>query len=96
MNNDLISRNEVLKSILEIDENVVKSSHDMRELIAIEIKRKSIAYDVDTVLKNLEKHKKEIEGRKERDILNTVAKVNARVAIEDDIEIVKSGFLTSN
>lgn len=49
------------------------------------------AYDVDKVAEQLEQHKKSIIGRKERDILNTVGKTNAKAAVERDIEIVKSG-----
>lgn len=51
-----------------------------------------VAYDFDRVIQQLEKHETEISSRKERDILNTIAKANAKATIEEDIEIVKSGF----
>lgn len=35
-------------------------------------------------------------NRKERDILNTVGKTNAKAAVEEDIEIVKSGLTNCN
>lgn len=48
------------------------------------------AFDLERVIKRLEDHKEEIKSRKERDILNKVAKFAAIKAIEADIEILKS------
>lgn len=90
MENDLISR----KSVIELIENchVIEDAYCLIDYI----NQLPIAYDMDRVLKQLEKHEKEIIGRKERDILNTIAKANAKATVEEDIEIVKSGFLISD
>lgn len=60
------------------------------------INEEPISYDIDSVLEKLEQHKKEIKCRKERDILNKVANTNSKATVEEDIEIVKSGFLISD
>lgn len=90
MNNDLISR----KAVIELIENC----HVMEDAYCLidYINQLPIAYDMDRVLKQLEKHEKEISSIKERDILNTIAKANAKATVEEDIEIVKSGFLISD
>lgn len=90
MNNDLINR----KAVIELIENC----HVMEDAYCLidYIEQIPIAYDIDSVLEKLVKHKKEISSRKERDILNTIAKANAKATVEEDIEIVKSGFLISD
>lgn len=87
MNNDLISR----KSVIELIENC----HVMEDAYCLVdyINELPIAYDIDGVMEKLEQHKKEIECRKERDILNRVANVNSKATVEKDIEIVKSGWI---
>lgn len=90
MSNDLISRSAVIE--------LIENCHVMEDAYCLidYINQLPIAYDMDRVLKQLEKHEKEISSRKERDILNTIAKANAKATVEKDIEIVKSGFLISD
>lgn len=65
--------------------------YETKKSISKMVEEQPTAYDVDEVIGQLEEHKKSIIGRKERDILNTVGKTNAKAAVERDIEIVKSG-----
>lgn len=90
MENDLISR----KAVIELIENchVLEDAYCLIDYI----NELPASYDFDKVMQQLEKHEKEISGRKERDILNTIAKANAKATVEEDIEIVKSGFLTND
>lgn len=90
MENDLISR----KAVIELIENchVLEDAYCLIDYI----NELPIAYDFDRVIQQLEKHEKEIGSRKERDILNTIAKANAKATVEEDIEIVKSGFLMND
>lgn len=48
------------------------------------------------VVNQLEEHKERIKNRKERDILNVVGKTNAKAAVEEDIEILKSAANATN
>ncbi len=54
------------------------------------------AFDLESAIEQLERHKEEITNRKERDILNVVAKTNAKAAVEKDIEIIKSATNATN
>lgn len=80
---DKIDFNEVFKGQSDF-------AKDTREAAQSLIDSQPTAYDVDKVVEKLEDHKKRIMDRKERDILNTVGKTNAKAAVEEDIEIVKS------
>ena len=65
---------------------------DTREAAQLLIDSQPTAYNVDKVVEQLEEHKKRIMNRKERDILNTIGKTNAKAAVEEDIKIVKEGM----
>lgn len=98
MSNDLISRSALLQKIKEDKEFLQKGlgrdaeyAYMSADSVMNKIKSMPAVYDVDKVIQQMEEHKKSITGRKERDILNTVGKTNAKAAVERDIEIVKSG-----
>lgn len=92
MSNDLISRSAVMDYLKEQQANVIieknKNGFIPKDVCdgmssAIEafmnfVLQVPTAYDVDSVVEQLEEHKKSIMGRKERDILNTVGKTNAK------------------
>ncbi len=77
--------------IVNMDKGMQGTAREYLKFYQMAVNDEPTAYDVDKVAEQLEQHKKSIIGRKERDILNTVGKTNAKAAVERDIEIVKSG-----
>lgn len=91
---DLFMQN--VRNELNCDERCCECVHDnLCEIYKMTLKQPT-AFDLESAIEQLERHKEEITNRKERDILNIVAKTNAKAAVEKDIEILKSAANVTN